>query len=132
MAKDRNISRETLIADAENFVAGEFSKTNMTINWMDNYVAKIQPNKVDEWIKVCCAIPEKTRTDGKIIKDEKAIREVFIATFFPDQTEEAKKKAKEAKKALREAEKAKKEAMEKLSPAERLRIKLADLSKEEE
>ena len=132
MAK-KEYTRESIAADIESFKAGKLSKTNLTIDFMDAYVAKFQPEKIDEWIKKCVSIPMVKRKIGgneKEVKDSKAIREYFIATFFPEQTEEAKKAAKEAANKAREAAKAAKEAEKKLSPADLLRKKMEELAKD--
>ena len=132
MAK-KEYTRESVAADIASFINGEFSKTNMTIDFMDSYVAWFKPETVDEWVKKCLTIPMISRKIGgveKSVKDSKAIREYFIATYVPDHTDEAKKNAKEAKKALRAAEKAKKEAEKNLSPEEKLRQKMQKLANE--
>lgn len=130
MAK-KEYTRESISADIEAFINGKFSKTNMTIDFMDAYVAYFKPETIEAWIAKCLSIPMTTREIGgtkKNVKDSKAIREYFIATYFPDQTDEAKKKAKEAKRAFREAEKAKKEAEKNMSDSDRLRHKMAELA----
>ena len=130
MAK-KEYTRESVSAGIEAFINGKFSKTNMTIDFMDAYVAYFKPETIDAWIAKCLSIPMTTREIGgkmKEVKDSKAIREYFIATYFPDYTEEAKRKAKENDKALRKADKEKKEAIKKMSPAERLRYKMNELA----
>lgn len=92
---------ESITADVEAFKAGEFSKTNMSVDWMDNYVAKIEPKTIDKYIKDCMKIPMAKHKIGgveKEVKDTKAIRKYFIATYFPEYTEEALNAKKEAEK----------------------------------
>lgn len=142
MAKAKEFTRESIAADVEAFKAGKFSKTNMTADWMDNYVAMFATDTVEEYIKFCLSVPMKDSKRVKTVKkgdkieeekimiiDTKPIREYFIKTYFPDYTEEAIKAAKEAVKAKKAAEKAEKEKIKSLSPEERFRMKMADLAK---
>lgn len=127
-------SREDISKGIENLKAGKFSKTNLTVDFMDAYVAKFQQDKINDWIKACMAIPMVDRKIGgndKKVKDSKAIRECFIKMFFPELTDEAKKAAKEAAKKAREAEKAAKEAAQKLTPEEQFRKRMEELAKED-
>ena len=133
MAKSK-YTREEISEAIEKFKAGNLSRTNLTVDFMDAYVAKFQQDKINEWIKACMAIPMVDRKIGgkdKKVKDSKAIRESFIKMFFPELTDEAKKAAKEAAKKAREAEKAAKEAAQKLTPEEQFRKRMEELAKED-
>lgn len=143
MAKAKEFTRESIAADVEAFKAGKFSKTNMTADWMDNYVAMFATDTMEEYIKFCLSVPMKDSKRVKKVKDEngnvseekimiidtKPIREYFIKTYFPEYTEEAIKAAKEAAKAKKAAEKAEKEKIAALSPEEKFRLKMAALAK---
>ena len=154
MAKKKVYTKESLIADAESFRKedkGGFNKTAMTLDWMDNYVAKVEPETSEEWMDMCLNIPlktlkdkdgnDKTRTvknDGteKTVEEQRkdigVIREKFIAKYFPNQTDEAIEKRKEEEKKRKEKEKAEKEEMKNLSPEERFRKKMEKLKAEAE
>ena len=130
MAK-KEYTRESISADIEAFVNGKFSKTNMTIDFMDAYVAFFKPETIDTWIAKCLAIPMTTREIGgveKSVKDSKKIRAYFIETYFPEHTDEAKKQAKEAKKKAKDLKKQAEEAEKAMSPADRLRQKMNRLA----
>lgn len=132
MAK-KEYTIESITADIEAFKNGKFSKTNMTIDFMDNYVAKFQPNTINQWVEKCYSMPMIKRKIGgneREIKDTKAIREYFIATYFPDFTEDAIKANKEAKKAKKKAEKELKEAEKNLSDKDKFIAKMKRLSSE--
>lgn len=131
MAKKKEFTIESLTADVEAFKNGHFSKTNMTTDWMDAYVAKFHSDEIEAWITKCLSIPMATREIGGVerkVMDSKAIREYFIATYFPDYTDEAKELAKQKKKSEREQAKAKKEAEKNLTPEEKLRAKMQELA----
>lgn len=135
MAKIAEFTKAQILVDVENFKNNKFSKTKMSVEWMDSYVAKVEPDTIDSWIEKCIAIQMTNRTinDKEIaFKDVKAIREAFIATYFPDFTEEAKKLAKEEERKRKKAEKeALKEAEKNLSPEEKMRRKLEQLKNQE-
>ena len=133
MAK-KKITREEIEAVIEEIKSGKLNKTKLTIDFMDSYVAKVHPEKIDEWIKNCLSIPEKSKKIGgkeKLSKDVQEIRKYFIATFFPEQTEEAKEAEKERAKKEREAKKAAQEAKKNLSPEELFRQRMNELAEEE-
>lgn len=132
----KSYTEESLRADANKFEHEEgFKKTDMTIDWMDAYVALIHPERIDEWVKCCVDVEPKdtkaTDKNGDIIRriDGKTIRNNFIEMFFPNMTDEAIKARKDAEKARKEAERAEKERVEQLSPEEKLRYKLEKLRK---
>lgn len=137
MATKKDFSKKTLLEQAEAFRNGEFKKfslTNMTVEWMDNYVAKLHPETIDAWCDKCITFPLVKRTIGGRdveVKDVKVIRAYFVDTYFPEQSEEAK----QAEKALQQAEKARlkaeKEAFKKLSPEEQFRQKMKQLASEQ-
>lgn len=133
MLKDKVYTKEELLENAEAFRSEKgFTKTDMNIDWMDNYVAKIHPEDIEEWIKICMAIPLKKRKigkDNKNAKDIKAIRKAFLSKYFPEQTDEAKEKKKEEERRIKEEEKNRKEEEAKLTPEERMRKKMAELAK---
>lgn len=134
MAK-KEYTREGIRADIEAFCEGKFSKTNMTIDFMDAYVAWFRPETIDTWIAKCLEIPMTTRKIGgadKNAKDIKQIRKLFIDTYFPEQSDEAKQAMKEAKKAEREAKRAEKEAEKNMTDAERLRKKMELLAEKKD
>lgn len=112
--------------------AGQIDKTVLTIDWMDNYVAKFHPEKLEEYAKKCASIPPITvnltaseKTRQKV--DIKKVREYFIGEFFPELTDE---KVKERKKAEKASKKKKKEEKKKLSPEEKILEKLKRLQEE--
>lgn len=132
----KSYTEESLRADAYKFEHEEdFKKTDMTIDWMDAYVALIRPEKIDEWVKCCVGVSLKPTKaldkKGNNIEriDGKTIRNNFIEMFFPNMTDKAIKARKEAEKARKEAERAEKERVEKLSPEEKMRYKLEQLRK---
>lgn len=134
MAK-KEYTREGIRADIEAFCEGKFSKTNMTIDFMDAYVAWFRPETIDTWIAKCLEIPMTTRKIGgvdKDAKDIKQIRKIFIDTYFPEQSDEAKQAMKEAKKAEREAKRKEKEAEKNMTDAERLRKKMELLAEKKD
>lgn len=131
MAKKAEYTRDSIAADIENFRVGKFSKTNMTIDFMDAYVAWFAPETIETWIAKCLSIPMVNRKIGgvdKKVKDSKAIRELFIATYFADYTDEAKEAAKKLKKEERAKKKAEKEAAKTRTDEEKLRDKFAKLT----
>lgn len=128
----KEYTREQIAEDIVNFTSDnqKFSKSTMTIDWMDTYVAKFQPDKVEDWIKTCLSIPMVDRKIGgkeKSAKNVKAIRNKFLEMFFPDYSDEALKKKKEAEKAKKQAKRAEKEAEKNLTPEEKFRKKMESL-----
>lgn len=126
-------TRESIAADVEAFKKGEFKKINMTLDWMDSFVAFCRPDTVEEYIKACSAIPAITRTEGdkKIERRDLAeVRKYFIATYFPDFTDEALEAAKEARKAARAAAAAAKKAEKAMSAEDKFKAKMAKLMAE--
>lgn len=123
-------TRESIAADVEAFKKGEFKKINMTLDWMDSFVAYCRPETVEEYIKACSAIAPITRKDGDKTIERRNLTEVrkyFIATYFPDFTDEALKAAKEARKAARSAAAAAKEAEKAMSVEDKFKAKMAKL-----
>ena len=133
MSTEKKYTKEKLLENAESFRSGKgFTKTDMNIDWIDSYVAKIHPDDIEEWIKTCMDIPMKNRkigTDEKEAKDIKAIRKAFIAKYFPEQTDEAIEKKKEEERKRKEELKKQKEAEKKLSPEEKMRKRMEELAK---
>lgn len=127
--KDRNIAKEKLEADVKKFLEDKkLNKTTLSLDWMDNYVAKFHPEKIVEWAKKCASIPKKARVnDGKLVKDIEAVRTAFIAEYFPDFTEQAIKDRKAKELAEKEAKKAENERIKNLPLEERLRLELEKL-----
>ena len=134
MAK-KEYTRESIAADIEAFCDGKFSKTNMTVDFMDAYVAWFRPETIDTWIAKCLEIPMTKRKIGgedKDVKDIKQIRKLFVDTYFPAQSDDAKQAEKDRKKAEREAKKAEKEAEKNMTDAERLRLKMERLAEKKD
>ena len=52
MAKSK-YTREEISEAIEKFKAGNLSRTNLTVDFMDAYVAKFQQDKINEWIVQC-------------------------------------------------------------------------------
>jgi len=129
MAERKNIAKEILEADVKKFLEDKkLNKTTLSLDWMDNYVAKFHPEKIVEWAKKSASIPKKAREkDGKLVKDIETVRTAFIAEFFPDFTEEAIKERKAKEQAEKEAKKAEKERINALPLEERLRLELEKL-----
>lgn len=132
----KSYTEESLRADAYKFEHEEdFKKTDMTIDWMDAYVALIHPEKIDEWVEYCVKVSLKETTaidkKGNNIErvDSKTIRNHFIEMFFPNMTDEAISARKKAEKDKKAAEKAERERVKNLSPEEKLRYKLEQLRK---
>lgn len=130
---EKKFTKAELEATAKRFIEEmKLNKTTLSFDWMDNYVAKLFPEKIDEWVKKCASIPKKPREkDNKPVKDIEAVRTAFIAEFFPDFTEEAIEKRKAEKKAQREADKAEKERIKALPLEEQLKLRLERLTKED-
>lgn len=119
-------TRESLKQDVKNYIEGKLSKTKITVDWMDAYVAKLAPKTVDEYIKKCLSIPPVKRTiKGKETEyiDSKAIRAYFFETYFKDIDEKAKAYKKKS------AEQAKKEKLRTATPEEKFIIKMVELKK---
>ena len=136
MAK-KEYTREDIAKAIEEFCKekGSFSKTSMTIDFMDAYVAWFRPETIETWISNCLEIPMTTRKIGgeeRQVKDIKQLRKLFIDTYFPEQSDDAKEAEKARKKAEREAEKARKEAEENMTDAEKLRLKMERLAEKKD
>ena len=128
---NKTFKKKELQATAEEFIKNEkINKTILSLDWMDAYVAKLHPDKIEEYAKKCASFETKTgEKDNKKRIDIKEIRKYFISEFFPDLTEEAIEKRKAEAKAKKEAEKAKKEE---LTPEQIIAKKLKELAEEEE
>lgn len=132
MAKEK-ITAAQIQEDINGFIKkGQFNKTTLSLDWMDNYVAKFKAETLEDWAKFCAAVPKFIREkDKKAVVDVKAVREHFIKTYFPDYTDEAVEDRKAKKKAEREAQRAEKEKEKNLSLEEKLLLKLKRLKDEE-
>lgn len=95
MAK-KDISREYISAIAENFEANEKDGV-WNLDTMDAYVAFNHPEDIEKWAKDCSAINKVTRKDGKTRSDTKAVKKLFLETYFPEHTKEAIEARKKAK-----------------------------------
>ena len=128
MAKKKIITRKQLKEDAEKFVEKQqMDKTILTLDWMDSYVAKLFPEKAEEYADKCSVLPMKTDSeDGKSRKDIVGIRKIFTEMFFNDLTDEKVKARKKAEK-----EKKKKEE-DNRTPKERILDRLKELAEEED
>ena len=128
---NKTFKKKELQEKAQEFIGKEkINKTILTLDWMDSYVAKLCPEKIDEYAKKCASF--EIKADGKDSKkriDIKGIREYFIAEFFPTLTDEAIAQKKAAQKAEAEAKKAKEE---KLTPEQQIAKKLKELAEEED
>ncbi len=128
---NKKFKKKELQEKAEEFIKAEkINKTILTLDWMDSYVAKLFPEKIEEYAKKCATF--ETKADGKDSKkriDIKSIREYFIQEFFPSLTDEAIAARKAAKKAEEEAKKAKAET---LTPEQQIAKKLKELAEEDE
>lgn len=134
--KLKDIPKVKLMEDAEAFRNGskKFTLTNMTVEWMDNYVAKLYPDTIDEWIKKCIAIPlvdRKINGTNTKVKDAQTLRKIFVSLYFHEQSEEAKEAEKARVKAEKARLKAEKEAFENLSPEEQFRLRMKELATKE-
>jgi len=129
----KDIPQEELQATVDKFKKdGKLNKTTLSLVWMDNYVAKFHPEKIDEWATKCALIPKKTRKkDGLAVKDVEAVRNIFIKDYFPDYTDDAIKDRKAADKAKKEAEKAEQERINNLPLEEQLKLRLQKLKVKE-
>lgn len=131
MAEKKKFKKAELEAQVKEFLEkNKINKTMLTLDWMDSYVAKFHPEKIEEYAKKCASfLTKKGELDEKMRVDIKAIREYFIAEFLPALTDEAilKRKIEEKKKALEEKMKEKK-----LSPEEIIKQKLHKLMKEDD
>lgn len=128
---NKTFKKKELKEKAQEFISNEkINKTILTLDWMDSYVAKLCPEKIDEYAKKCASF--EIKADGKDSKkriDIKGIREYFIAEFFPTLTDEAIAQRKAAAKAEEEAKKAN---AEKLTPEQQIAKKLKELAEEED
>ena len=128
---NKTFKKKELQEKAQEFISnGKINKTILTLDWMDSYVAKLCPEKIDEYAKKCASF--EIKADGKDSKkriDIKGIREYFIAEFFPTLTDEAIAQRKAAAKAEEEAKKAN---AEKLTPEQQIAKKLKELAEEDE
>lgn len=128
---NKTFKKKELQEKAQEFISNEkINKTILTLDWMDSYVAKLCPEKIDEYAKKCASF--EIKADGKDSKkriDIKGIREYFIAEFFPTLTDEAIAQRKAAAKAEEEAKKAN---AEKLTPEQQIAKKLKELAEEED
>ena len=141
MAKKNELpSREQVEQDVKNFTSDIpeerklFPKTKMSIDWMDAYVAYNHPDKVEEWITACLKFEAKKQdykaedgTRTREMRDVKAVRDYFIATFFQDKTKEAIEAQKEKEKEERRKRKEEKEARKAMTAEEKLRDKFKQL-----
>lgn len=88
--------------DIKNFFATKnFKHSELTFELMDSYVACFKPDDIEQWIEACAAFPRvekefKKGSDMKIqVKDIQKVRAHFLKTYFPDDTKEAREKAKQ-------------------------------------
>lgn len=136
MAKE--YTKEQIEKDIEALKKGKLSKSKLTLDFMDSYVAYFQPNKIEEYAKKCASITEKTREikkeDSKdkgkkiSVKDIKGVRDYFLETFFYEQSEKGLEEAKAEKKKAKEKEKAQKEAEKNMTTEERIKAKLIKIA----
>lgn len=131
--KEKTFTREEIENTIAEFKANGLNKTKLTRDFMDNVVAKLHPEDINEWVEKCSSFPAKTRKIGgveKNVPDDKSVRKYFIEKYLPEFTDEAVAEAKAKKKAEREARKAEREAEKNKTPEEKFRDKMARLSKE--
>ena len=122
----KDISREKLQADIDEFTTkGKINKSTLTLDWMDNYVAKFHPEDIEKYIKSCAKIPNlKKKNDKGEVVDVKTVREKFVKEYFKEFTDEAIEEKKKEKKAEKEAKKAEKERLKTLSVEEQLTYRM--------
>ena len=129
MSKEEKVfTKEKFLEEIEIFrKQDKINKTMLSLDWMDNYVAKVCPEKIEEYIKACAKIKKRPDKNGEMRKDVSGVRDFFIETFLPDLTDDAIKARKEAKKAAKEAEKEEKKRFAELPLEDQLRAKLESL-----
>ena len=147
MSKDtKTYSREELLEIKDKLILsnGTVNKQLLTIDYMDNYAAKLGTEKEKEsYIGKVVAIPmedilsaadrtPQKKSDGttKQRVNKKAVMNAFLEVFFPEYTDEAIEKKKEEKRLAKEAAKKAKEEEKNLTPEEIFRRKMEKLGKE--
>ena len=131
--KEKIFTREEIENTIAEFKTNGLNKTKLTRDFMDNFVAKLHTEDMDQWVEKCLSFPATTRKIGgveKTVPDDKSVRKYFIEKYLPEFTDEAVAVAKAKKKAEREARKAEREAEKNKTPEEKFRDKMARLSKE--
>lgn len=137
MAKEiKTFSKESLLETVEEFRKdNKVNKSLLTFDWMDNFVAKICPDRIDEYSKACAKIQKVTKkNETGTVKNIKEVREYFLKTFLPDLTDEAIEERKEqerlAKLKAKEEAKKEKERLANLSVEEQIKERLKKLIEE--
>lgn len=114
----------------------KYTKTDVSIELMDAYVAIFHPTDIERWIDTCLSYPmiELKSKNGELMKDDDGnpmerkdvarIREFFLQNYFRSKSEKGIKEAKEEARKKKEQKKQEKEALEKMTPEERLRAKM--------
>lgn len=120
----------------------EKTKSDISIELMDAYVAMFQPADIDEWIATCLSFSNVELNDknGNPLKDDKgnvkerkdiaSIREHFLQKYFFDKSEAGIRAAKSRKEAEKERKKADKKAFDNMTPEEKFRYKMQQYAKE--
>lgn len=122
---------EKILEIVETIKSNKYKDTDITIPFMDSYVAKYAKDKMEVYIEKCLNIPMKETTrngETVLIKDAPAIRGIFMELCFPENTRAVLEKKKLEAKEIKEKEAKLKKEFEELPADKKFKANMYVLS----